>query len=141
MNKKEQAAFDANRFERDMARAMRWPEYDKPVPMTIEQIRAEIEAGNTKEFNDEFFRGGKIRAFVGWGFYFHREESRVYSVAVTRTSRAIIEDDGRAVSWSRDGNAVYRTEADALRALRHTMTERFSSLLAVIDSRIKAVTA
>lgn len=136
MNKKEQVA-----FERDMARAMRWPEYDKPLPMTIEQIRAEIEAGNTKEFNDGYSRHATVPAFVGWGFYFHRDEGRVYSVAVTTVSRGIISNGGNVSSWSRDGYAVYWTEADALRALRHAMTERFASLLAATDSRIKAVTA
>lgn len=40
MTKKEQAEFDALRLERDMARALRWPEYAVAAPMTTDEIRA-----------------------------------------------------------------------------------------------------
>jgi hypothetical protein len=138
MNKKEREEFDAARRYMNMAIAMRWPEYDKPEPMTYEEIKVEIAAGNATDFPNEFGASGYRGAFVGWTYFIHTSGFKLRKTATTTVTHGPVEDDGRVVSWSRDGCRVYRTEADALRALRYDLTVKYASALAEVDARIKA---
>lgn len=136
MNKKEQAAFDEAVTDMYAARALRWQD-DKPEPMSVDEIKAEIAAGNAVEI----LRYGQPRKiFSGWSYNAYGEgyvsvlgHDGVYSYGAAYNGK--ISD-----SASQSGGPIYRTQADALRALRYDMTVKYARSLAKIDAQIKAVT-
>lgn len=139
MNKKEQAAFDEALTDMYAARALRWQD-DKPEPMTVDEIKAEIDAGNYSEVRNDYSTSTR-KAFIGWTYYVQRDNSCVERMGTDGSSFVFCRNDGTPDgSWTRTGHAIYRTQADALRALRYDLTVKYARSLAKIDAQIKAVT-
>lgn len=118
MNKSEKAKFDRLQIERDMARSLRWPHYPKPEPIT----KAEIDVETKGHFNS---------VMRGW-FHNSYEEARVtYGCS-------------NGINHNRDGDktnaqtmgVMFRWKSDALKMMRHEMTEKYAKELADIDRRI-----
>ncbi|QIG75336.1 hypothetical protein EVC29_107 [Rhizobium phage RHph_Y52] len=126
MNKKEQAAFDANVIAMQSARALRWPE-----PMTRAMIETELLSPRAVEVPSEY--GGSRKVVTGWDYNEHTIS--VFEVAADLVSSCRIYN-GKPSSWSRGGR-IFATKEQALRALRYDLTVKFSRQLADIDAEIR----
>lgn len=128
MNKKEQAALDKAIADRDAARALRWPEYDKPSPMTDE----EVSAAPTIDVPTDW--SGTRKAVPGWDYNEYAGE--VFKVLRSGRAWAAHYVEGQRPSWSQHGR-IFRTKADALRGLRYSLTVAYAEKLASIDRMIR----
>lgn len=126
--KKDQAEFERLYHDLAMARSMRWPEYPMPAPMTTSQILDNLEDGGIRW-------GSPQKVARGW-----------FPIAGGYSGSArVTHGCSNGVSHSRDGNEtttqgmgrMYKTQADAWRALRHELTINFAHELAKIDNHIK----
>ncbi|RWE46801.1 MAG: hypothetical protein EOS79_11465 [Mesorhizobium sp.] len=124
MNKTEQAAFEKLRNDLALARAMRWPSYPKPAPMS----RAEIEA-NLIDGGERW--GSSQKVARGW-------YQNAYSKRVTYGCSTVVSHniEGDTTS-SQNMGVMYAIKADALRAMRLEMTEKFARDLAGVDRQIE----
>ena len=126
MTKKEREQFDKAIHERNMARAMRWPEYDHPKPAPV-QTNGGIELS---------FRGyvvtGSFNGLIGAG-------PQLRGVWSTRVSHQHSEPDATAPpsgTSSQGTGKAYLTQADAWRAYRLEITRKIAAHLAMIDGEI-----
>jgi len=123
MNKTEQAAFEKLRSDLALSRAMRWPDYPEPAPMT----RAEIEANKV----DGGMKWGKPQK-VARGWFQNAYDQRISHGC----SDGHGHDRHGDTTSSQGMGRMYATKADALRAMRIEMTENFAGRLAAVDRQI-----
>ena len=123
MTKKEQAEMQRLRDDLALARAMRWPDYPKPAPMTHAEINA-----NLVEGGERFGR----RQMVARGWYQNSYSGRV-TYGCSTTIHHSSEGD---TTTSQHMGVMYRTKAAALMAMRLEMTEKFAKELAKVDRLI-----
>jgi hypothetical protein len=126
LTKPQREEFDRLTAERDMARALRWPEYTKPQPMTRAEIDLELKAGNTVQAPSDY-RSGPRDVFVGWTFSTYRD-GQVYKIGSDGHGHTHLSG-----SWSQGGGLIYRHKVEAVAALRYEKTEEFAKALAAID--------
>lgn len=107
------------------ARAMRWPEYNMPAPMTEADIKANLVEGGIR------YQGREPQQ-VARGYFANSYNGRVSYGCSNGTSH---NADGDVTSTQNMG-VMYATKADAWRAVRYQMTERFSAQLAKVDQEI-----
>lgn len=117
MNKSEKAEFDRLKIERDMARSLRWPHYPKPEPMTLAEINMETKGVFSAVARGWFHNsyGGRITYGCSNGINHNREGDK------TTTQQM---------------GVMFRWKSDALKMMRHEMTEKYAKELADIDRRI-----
>ena len=123
MTKKEREEFERMREERDLARALRWPEYGEPAMVKPPETSSSHHTS-------------------GWLFNPHRSRDEYSESSVYQAwSGSVTHGDGPAPrpdrSASQRGVHLYASRADALRALRLTLTLRFARILAAIDGEIE----
>lgn len=129
MNKTERATFDAAVAALESARSMRWPEYDRPQPMTGLEIEAGLSSDETP---------GR-RVCRGWFMNDYAEGSISYGASTGHSHcREFHTEAHRYNGFSQGMGAMYRTKKEALRALRYIMTEKYAAQLAVIDRKLRA---
>ena len=107
-----------------MARALRWPEYNMPAPLTRQEIENSKEPGGIK------FKGHDPQ-MVCFGWFGNAHTGEVWRGC----SDGINHGTGDTTSTQGMGR-MFNSEADAWRAVRYEMTERFSERLARIDAKI-----
>ncbi|MFC5353580.1 hypothetical protein [Azospirillum himalayense] len=123
MTKAEKAEMEALREARDLARALRWPEYAEPAMMPIPPSG---EHASGWLFNAH-------RAMDLWG-----TGNSVYQA----WSKSSTHGDGASPapnrSGSQNGVPLFAARLDALKALRLAMTKEFARKLARVDAEIEA---
>ena len=124
MTKTEKARMDELQRGIRAAKAMRWPEYGMPAPMTRAEIEAAMIEGGTKQ-------GAMQMVARGW-FHNAHDSGRVTYGCSNGTNH---DRNGDRTSTQHMG-LMFKTEADAWRAIRVEMTERFAEQLARIDEKI-----
>lgn len=129
MTKKEQAEMDRLRDARDFARALRWPEYAEPTkipvpdgPFGFHTQGWDFRVQRAVEMAGRPHRSADDLVIEAWS------ESNAHGMGQHIT--------GFGRSASQGGIELYETRADALRALRLDVTERFARVLATIDAEI-----
>ena len=125
MNKKEQAEMDRLRSDLALARAMRWPSYPKPAPVTREWIDANLVDGGMQ-------MGRRQRVARGWFI-----NSYIDGYGSPRATFGCSDgyghnSDGDTTTTQKMGR-MYATKEEALQALRWEVTERVAAILAGID--------
>ncbi|WP_425321500.1 hypothetical protein [Azospirillum baldaniorum] len=125
MTKAEKAEMEALREARDLARALRWPEYAEPAMIP------------PPDFSDDHT--------TGWLFNAYRITAQYGGMgdAVYRAwSGGNTHGEGEAPiphrSATQGGVSLFATRLDALKALRLAMTEDFARKLARVDAEIAA---
>lgn len=111
MNKSERLEFETLLKERDMARALRWPEYQKPLRLTVHP-------------------GSSVR---GW---FQNSYSK--SVTLGHSNGVVHNPVGGTGTNTQGHGVMYRLQSEALQAMRIELTERYAKELADVDARIEA---
>lgn len=124
MTKAERARMEMLEREARLARALRFPTDPVPQPMSIAEIKASLTDGGMKSGHYE-------KVARGWFFNSHvmqvsRGCSNGYSHSPTGN-----------VTTSQNGGRMYRTEAEAWRAMRHEKARQVAEDLAKIDARIE----
>jgi hypothetical protein len=123
MNKAEAGEMTRLRQDLMLARALRWPDYPTPHPMT----EAEIKASLTVEAQSY---GHNQMVAVGWF-------QNTYTSRVTKGCSNGHGHNRNGLGTSTQGmGQMYATEADAYRAMRMEMTEDFAKNLAAVDAQI-----
>lgn len=125
MTKAEQARMENLEKALKYARALRWPDYAQPSPMTIVEIDANKTSGGVK------WRGEHEKVAMGWLANSY-DRGRVERGCSNGTNHG----SGNTTSTQGCGR-LFRSEADAWRFIRLEMTERFSEILASVDERIE----
>lgn len=111
-----------------LSRAMSWPSYPLPSPMTGYEIDAEKVDGAVRYGSPERIARGWFANSYDGGTVTHG-----CSNGTNHSSRS-------ADSTNTQGTGrMYRTEADAWMVVRIEMTEKFSAILADVDARIAGV--
>lgn len=130
MTKAEKAEMDALRTARDLARALRWPEYSEPQAMT----EAEVRADRSFKMNPRY--GADQYACAGWtanlsSYSWSKPEVRqLFSSGSSNTT------DPAGQNWSQGMGQLYRSKIDALRRLRLELTQEYAGRLAAVDAMI-----
>lgn len=120
MTKKEQAEMERLRFDLALARAMRWPSYPKPASMTVAEIKDSLVDGGVQY-------GSPQKVARGWF-------TNAYSQRLTYgCSNGISHNNDGDKTTTQNMGQMYRTKADAARAMRFEMTEDFAKKLAAVD--------
>lgn len=106
------------------AKAMRWPDYGRPAPMTRQEIEASKVMGGAKQGRVQmvargWFAGSHDRGTVSFG-----------------CSDGVHHDRSRDTTSSQNMGVMFKSEADAWRSIRVELTERFAEQLARIDAKI-----
>ncbi len=128
MTKKEQAEMERLRTDLAMARAMRWPDYPKPEPMTREQIKENlVEGGERYGRRQEVARGWFYNAYLGG----YSQPTATYGCS----DGLNYNSEGDTTSTQNMGR-MYATKFEALCALRLDLTEQVARLLAGVDRQI-----
>lgn len=130
MTKAEKAQMDELRHLLMLSRALRFPDYPVPQPMSHDEIRRNLKPGGNKY-------GHQQMVTRGW-FY------NAYLAPSGRRSNTVSYgcSDGVHHSWQGDvtssqgAGRMYRTKLDALHALRHELTAACAEVLAEIDETI-----
>lgn len=131
MNKAEKAEMQALRDQF----SLRWPMFEKPAPMTHDELRAEpIATLNPRDKSVWTER----QVIVAW--FMNAYSGRVTRGWVEVGLRHYNADDPSMTSvlssrFEQHGGA-YRTQADALRALRWAVSERAALELGIVDSML-----
>lgn len=127
MTKAERQEMDNLREARDMARALSWPNYATPAPMTP----AEIAAAPKVSMRNDGYPGTKDVA-CGWFMNsYSRQVSKGWSAGNSHSTT--MHPGG-----SQGGGKMYATKFDALLAMRIEVTEMLARQLAAIDALIAA---
>lgn len=114
-------------IQRDMARALRWPSYDVPRPLTAAQIKA-----MPRDVEGLLYGASGVS---GWFFNtYSKNVSHGWSTGHTHNS---VGDKNAMQHCGR----MYATQADAWRAMRHDMTTIVARDLAFVDAKIKLLEA
>lgn len=125
MTKAEQARMAELERALSLARAMCWPSYRSPAPMTEADIKANLVAGGIK--------WGDRPQMVARGWFAH---SSSHPRVTYGCSDGINHDsDSDKTSTQRMGRMFF-TEIEAWRMVRIELTERFAAELAKVDAKI-----
>jgi hypothetical protein len=120
MTKKEQEEMRLLREARDMARALRWPDYSMPSAMTREEIEAAKAPGGMRFSQLQMVaRGWFANAFSGQVTYGCSDGVHHSASGDTTTTQQM----GR----------MYRTKKEALRVVRIERTIQYAAALAALD--------
>lgn len=120
MTKKEQAAMDALRGELARAKALCFPQYPKPEPLTADDLRPVDKNA-----------GGVV---VAW----HQNNYECRFEVRQGCSNGVFHSTwGTDKTTSQGAGTFYRTKLEALQVARHEMTERYADTLARIDAAIE----
>lgn len=120
MTKREQADMRRLRDDLALARAMRWPDYPNPAPMPQAEIKANLVEGGERY-------GRRQKVARGWF-------CNAYNGSLTYGCSDGTHHDSRGDTTGTQGMGImYRTKADAARAMRLEMTEKFAEKLAAVD--------
>ncbi|WP_247879408.1 hypothetical protein [Azospirillum sp. TSA6c] len=129
MTKAEKAEMDNLRAARDMARALRWPEYAEPAKLAVPKFGEFTEGWTFNSFGVENGPSAIERAVrLAWS------ESICHGDGGYRP-----RETGR--SASQNGVQLFETRADALKAMRLQVTQTYARTLAQIDAAIAAEAA
>jgi hypothetical protein len=130
MNKTETARMAKLEEELRISRALRWPTDPRPSPMTQEEIKAAC-IHNTKGRSGDYGYSQKVAH--GWFANGYREGE------VTKGCSDGYSHDRRSTErvTTQTGGIMYRTEAEAWRAIRHEKVRAFATVLAKIDQHIE----
>lgn len=122
MNKKEAQHLESTEHSLALARAMAWPNFDLPEPMTADRV---------KELQGDRGRGSHVVAwFVNTGY---RQVTKGYTNGSNHCS------DGKSSAYlSRDRGFCFETQKAALQWLRIHVTEECAAKLAAIDAELRA---
>jgi hypothetical protein len=132
MNKSEKAEMEALRNALALSRAMRFPDYPVPQPMTYEEIRSSLTDGGLRF-------GSRQKVARGWFYNAHLGGHGPYSNRVTYgCSDGIHHSIDGDVTTSQGTGQMYRTREEASRALRHELTTKCAEVLAAVDRAIAA---
>jgi hypothetical protein len=126
MTKAEKAEMENLRKARDLARALAWPSYPCPQPMTQEEIKEAMTVDKKMSY-------GNYVTKVALGWYQNSYNGLIERGWSTTSSHSRSMSDGGAQNMGR----MYRTYEDAARALRHEMTVALAEKLASIDRLIE----
>lgn len=121
MTKTEKAYVETLELGIKMAKALRWPEYNHPAPMT----RAEIEAAKPSPDFSAVARGWFANPFGEGRVTYGCSSGSLHSTEGEKTN-------------SQTMGVMYVTELDALKSIRLVLTERYAKHLAKLDERIAA---
>lgn len=130
MNKAEKAELEEARNALALVRAMHFPDYPVPEPMTYEEINASFVDGG-KQF------GQTQRVARGWFYNANLGGHGGYSNGVTHgCSNGINHSREGDVTTTQQAGRMYRTKLEALQALRHDLTTQAAKVLAAVDAQI-----
>ena len=130
MTKAEKAELEAARNSLALVRAMHFPDYPVPQPMTYEEIKASLVAGG-KRF------GHTQMVARGWFYNANLGGQGGYSNSVTHgCSDGIHHSREGDVTTTQQTGRMYRTKLEALQALRHELTTQAATVLAAVDAQI-----
>ena len=121
MTKAENTEMNRLRSELAFARALRWPDYPKPERLTRDQL--------TPVRNQ--YSGGVVTAWHQANYETNYRVSEGCSDGVSHNP------SGTNKTTSQSVGEFYRTRLEALRVVRHEMTERFAKALAAVDAEIE----
>ncbi len=127
MNKTEQKRMDDLEHALRLARALRWPDYPEPAPMTEAEIRANLAPGGKKQFGN----GDPEKVCRGW-FVNSYQTGRVSHGC----SNGFNHSDSGDYTTTQNMGVMYPTELDAWRLLRCKKTREYAEHLAKIDAEI-----
>jgi hypothetical protein len=128
MNKKEQAEMDALRNALAEAKAMRWPDYPAPAPVTRQWIEANLVDGGMK-----YGRPQKVAR----GWFYNSHLGGYGSPGVTYgCSDGMNHDKVEDKTSVQGAGRMYATKLEALQALRIELTQRCAGILASVDRQI-----
>lgn len=130
MNKAEKAEMERLRNDLALARAMRWPDYPRPEPMTREEIDAALVEGGEKW-------GKRQRVARGWFYNAYLGGYGPPKVTYGCSDGFHHSTTGDTTSTQQMGR-MYRTEEDAWQCLRLDLTEQCAKLLASVDQAMAA---
>lgn len=128
MTKAERAEMERLWADLAMARAMRWPSYPKPAPMTLEDIKANIVDGGV-----QYGRPQKVAR----GWFYNAYLSHSYPDVTQGCSTGFVHSTSGDVATTQNRGRMYARKVDALRAMRHDLTEFVASILAKVDQQIE----
>lgn len=128
MNKSEKAEMDRLRHDLALARAMRWPDYPRPAPMTREDIAANLIDGGMKY-------GSPQKVARGWFVFSHLGGFSDGRVSYGCSDGIHHSAEGDATTTKQMG-VMYATKRDALHVLRLELTEKCAEILARVDRMI-----
>lgn len=126
MNKTEQAHMATLEHALRLARALHWPTYAEPAPMTREEIEAAKVPGGCRRYTSE-----PQRVALGWF-------GGTYDGGNVRNgcSDGINHGDGNTTTTQGMGR-LFRTEAEAWRFVRMELTRQYAERLAKIDAKLQ----
>lgn len=128
MNKKELAEMERLRADLALARALRWPSYPKPKPVTREWIEANLIDGDPK-----YGSGRPSRIAQGWFYSAYLGGYRGPDVSHGCSDGLYHSPSDPRKTTTQNMGRMYATKAEALMALRHDVTETVANILARID--------
>lgn len=124
MTKAERAALDKAEHEARLARALRFPTDPVPKPMSIDDIRAARTHKSVKY---------GLEHVVARGWFYN-----AYSARVTLgCSDGVHHNKDGDTTATQYAGCMYRTKAEALRAMRHEKVREVAETLARIDKQIE----
>jgi len=118
MNKAERAAFDHAQRQLGEARALGWSQLPQPKPLDGQQIEG--------WYINKHHREVKPACRVGHLTY----------LGMTLSRYADLADSGQRPSGTQGGYPLYRTEVEALIALRLELERDFATLLQHVDGQL-----
>lgn len=127
MTKAEQARMAELEEALRMARAMRWPGYPAPAPMTQADIKANLVEGGIKWNQPQM---------VARGWFAHTGSNPGVSYGCSDGTNH--NSDGSTTSTQQMGRMFF-TEREAWRMVRVSLTEKFAKELARVDAQIAAL--
>lgn len=129
MNKREKAEMQRLEEELRMAKALRWPSYEKPAAMTREEIEENKTEGGTKWGRPDIVARG-------W-FYSSHISSYSNLTATYGCSNGLNHNSNGDTTRTQGMGRMFRTKREALMALRTDATIHVASILAGIDAQIE----
>ena len=124
MTKAERAALDKAEHEARLARALRFPTDPVPKQMGLDEIAAAMTHKSVKYGREHT---------VARGWFYNTYAARVSFGCSDGTFH---NKDGDTTSTQTPGS-MYRTKAEALRAMRHEKVREVAEILAKIDKQIE----
>lgn len=125
MNKSEQAEMARLRRDLELVRALHWPPYPMPAPMTEEEIKANLVDGGMRYGKPE-------RVARGWFAHPSSERPRV----TYGCSNGMHCNSTGDATVSQGMGTMYPTKLDALHVIRLKLTEKYAEALVEIDRMI-----
>jgi len=130
MTKAEKAEMERLRNDLALSRAMRWPDYPVPSPMTYEDINASLVEGGIRYGHRQ-----KVARGWFWGVHLGTFGRKKFSVAYGCSDGSKHAPEGDATT-SQNMGRMYRTKLEALQAARIEMTAQCAEALADLDREI-----